>query len=266
MTARFHIDQALVPNTELALSDNAARHVQVLRLQPGAAITLFNGQGGEWQARIVAMGRKAVTARLLAHQPIEHELAWTVTLAIGMPANERMDGLVEKATELGVAAIQPLVCERSVLRLAGDRADRRAAHWQAVAAAACEQSGRNRLPAVAAPVLLRDWLAMLATPSAPRSPHAAHAAPPVPRRLLLSLAAGAAPLAAHLAGPGRPAAPATLTVLSGPEGGFSPAEMALAQAAGFCPVTLGPRVLRADTAPLAALAAIACFAALETAP
>ena len=262
MTARFHTDQALAPGTELALPDNAARHVQVLRLQPGAAITLFNGLGGEWQAEIVAMGRKAVTARLLTHQPTEHELAWPVTLAIGMPANERMDGLVEKATELGVAHFQPLVCERSVLRVSGERAERKAVHWQAVAAAACEQSGRNRVPAVAAPVLLRDWLATL---PALKGPTALDATTPVPHRLLLSLAPGAAPLAARLAGPGRLVGRCKLTVLSGPEGGFSPVELALAQAAGFCPVTLGPRVLRADTAPLAALAAIACFAALETA-
>ena len=276
MTPRFHTDQALAPGAELALPDNAARHVQVLRLQPGAAITLFNGLGGEWQAQIVAMGRKAVTVRLLAHQPSECELAWPVTLAVGMPANERMDGLVEKATELGVAQIQPLVCERSVLRLAGERAERKAAHWQAVAAAACEQSGRNRLPAVAAPVLLRDWLAALPAPARLATPPTLSTLPnpqglntlatPAPQRLLLSLAPGAAPLAASLAGLGRPGLRATITVLSGPEGGFSPAELALAQAAGFCPVSLGPRVLRADTAPLAALAAIACWAALETAP
>ena len=260
MTARFHTDQALAPGTELALPDSAARHVQVLRLQPGAAITLFNGLGGEWQAQIVAMGRKAVTVRLLAHQRIEHELAWPVTLAVGMPANERMDGLVEKATELGVAAIQPLVCERSVLRVAGDRAQRKAAHWQAVAAAACEQSGRNRLPTVAAPLLLRDWLAALPTLPTLNGQNTQHA--PAAQRLLLSLAPGAAPLAAGLVAPGWPGRQALITVLSGPEGGFSAAEMALAQAAGFCPVTLGPRVLRADTAPLAALAAIGCFAAL----
>ncbi len=266
MTARFHTDQALAPGTELALPDNAARHVQVLRLQPGAAITLFNGLGGEWQARIVAMGRKAVTVRLLTHQPTECELAWPVTLAIGMPANERMDGLVEKATELGVVAVQPLVCERSVLRVAGDRAERKAAHWQAVAVAACEQSGRNRVPAVAPPAVLRDWLAAL--PARPPPPPGRPDPPAASHRLLLSLAPSAQTLMAALAALARSAGAQPhppITILSGPEGGLSPAELALAEAAGFCPVTLGRRVLRADTAPLAALAVIACFTALETA-
>lgn len=155
MPPRLHVDSPLVAGAELALPDAASRHVQVLRLQPGAALTLFDGRGGEWSAEVLAIGRKTVSARVGMHRDVERELATPVTLALGMPANERMDGLVEKATELGVAAIQPLVCERSVLRLAGDRADRKAAHWQAIAVAACEQSGRNRVPQVAPVRLLR---------------------------------------------------------------------------------------------------------------
>ena len=204
MPPRLHIESFLATGAEIELPANASRHVQVLRLQPGAALTLFDGNGGEWSAEVLAMGRKHVSARVLVHQPIERELRTPVTLALGMPANERMDALVEKATELGVARIVPLVCERSVLRVAGERAERKAAHWQAVAVAACEQSGRNRVPADGA------------------------------------------------VGP--------VTVLSGPEGGFSAAELVAAAAAGFVPVTLGARVLRADTAPLATLA---CIAALE---
>jgi 16S rRNA (uracil1498-N3)-methyltransferase len=164
------------------------------------------------------------------------ELSVAVTLAVGVPANERMDTLVEKATELGVAAIQPLECERSVLRLAGERAARRREHWQAVAAAASEQCGRAVGPAVASPRRLDDWLAGL---------------PADGRRLLLSLAGDAVPWAAAGAPGG------FVTVLSGPEGGLAPEEEAAARAAGFQPVSLGPRVLRADTAPLALLAAIA---------
>ena len=243
MFPRIHIPMPLQAGAEIDLPANASRHVQVLRLQPGAALTLFDGHGGEWSAEVLAMGRKTVSARVLAHQPLERELNRPVTLALGMPANERMDALVEKATELGVARIVPLVCERSVLRVAGERAERKAAHWLAIAAAACEQSGRNRLPQIDAPQPLRDWLAAQATPSASQ-------------RLLLSLAEGALPLSAH-----RPLAGQPLQVLSGPEGGLSPAEQAAALAAGYLPVSLGLRVLRADTAPLAVLA---CMAIWET--
>ena len=242
MSARFHTDIPLQTGAELDLPHNAARHVQVLRLQPGDAITLFDGRGGQWQAEVLVMERKRVTARLLAHAPVECELATAVTLALGMPANERMDGLVEKATELGVAHIVPLVCERSVLRLDGERALRKAAHWQAITVAACEQSGRNRVPQVLVPVTLRAWLAGL-----PATDASAH-------RLQLSLAPGSQALAAMLAG--TTTAATSITLLSGPEGGLSAVEMALAEASGFLPVSLGPRVLRADTAPLAALALV----------
>ena len=198
------------------------------------------------------MGRREVTARVLTHQAIERELGCAVTLALGMPANERMDTLVEKATELGAAAIQPLVCERSVLRVAGDRAERKASHWQAVAIAACEQSGRNRVPVIAAPMPLRDWLDLAAGSARDE-------------RLMLSLEAAAQPLMRQLAAASTgqhaqgytEAACRRITVLSGPEGGLSPAEQQLALQHRFIPVSLGPRVLRADTAPLAALALLA---------
>jgi 16S rRNA (uracil1498-N3)-methyltransferase len=261
MPPRIHVDTPLSAGVLLALPPNAARHVQVLRLQPGAPLTLFDGQAGEWSAEVVEMGRKTVTAQVLAHHAVERELATSVTLALGMPANERMDGLVEKATELGVAAVQPLVCERSVLRVAGERAERKGAHWQAVAVAACEQSGRNRVPPIHRATGLREWLAGLA----------AQAAGPLPTtRLVLSLDADARGLLDTLvhqpaAGPRagqRPGASGAsgrppVLVLSGPEGGLSPAELAAARAAGFLPVTLGTRVLRADTAPLALLAVLA---------
>ena len=147
--------------------------------------------------------------------------------------------------------IAPLVCERSVLRVAGDRAERKAAHWQAIAVAACEQSGRNRVPLVAPPRTLRDWLAGLAPPNPPEL------------RLLLSLSPAAAPLARVLMDRPHNAA---VTALSGPEGGLSPAEIALAESLGFVPVSLGARVLRADTAPLAALSVIAALSARSAGP
>ena len=153
-----------------------------------------------------------------------------------MPANERMDTLVEKATELGVSAIQPLLCERSVLRLAGERAHKKVAHWQAVALAACEQSGRTRVPVVGPVCTLPQWLRERPAQATSRWMLGFHAARPV----------GAMTMA-----------PAGVVCLSGPEGGLSPDEEAAARAAGFAAVSLGPRVLRADTAPLALLAHLA---------
>ena len=241
MPPRIHVDTPLMAGAAFSLPAGASRHVQVLRLQPGDAVTLFDGSGGQWQAQLLEIGRKTVQARLLAHEPLERELHAPVTLALGMPANERMDSLVEKATELGAAHIVPLVCERSVLRLAGERAERRCAHWQAVAVAACAQSGRNRVPQIHPPQPLRDWLGAL---------------PVGGLRLVLSLGTSAQPLRTRLA---TAMAGAPIHLLSGPEGGLSPAEMAAAEAAGHQPTTLGARVLRADTAPLAALAVIAAL-------
>ncbi len=235
---------------ELQLSPGATRHAQVRRVQPGDLVLLFDGQGIDWPAQVLRVGRSAVVVRLVAGVAVDNELPWRVTLALGMPANERMDMVVEKATELGAAALQPLVCERSVLRLAGERAERKRAHWQAVAEAACEQCGRARVPVVAAVQTVADWLATLP----------AHGvAAPLPARLLLSLQADARPLA----GIAPPIAEqrGALIALSGPEGGLTPAEEAAARAAGFAPVALGPRVLRADTAPLALLAWLAVRAA-----
>ena len=225
------------------LPPGPTRHVQVLRLQPGDAITLFDGQGGEWQACIEQMGRSVVSVQLLSHQPADRELDFDVTIAMGMPANERMDSVVEKATELGVAFIQPLVCERSVLRLTGERADKKVAHWHAVAAAASEQCGRTRVLTVQPVRTLSAWLAGLA-------PGASGA---MGRRHVLSLRVSGHGIAAAQAGE-------PLLFLSGPEGGLSEAEEQAALEAGFQPLSLGPRVLRADTAPLAVLAALALSA------
>jgi 16S rRNA (uracil1498-N3)-methyltransferase len=235
---RIHIDHPLQPGTALALPPGAARHVQVLRLQPGDAVTLFNGAGGEWSARITQMGRNNVDVDVGSHHATEREAPRSVHLVLGMPANERMDWLVEKAAELGVASIQPLLTERTVLRLAGERAEKKRVHWQAVAVAACEQCGRNRVPQVYAPITLNDWSKTLGNE------------PASALRLLLSLRDSAQPLQAAAAAGG------PVLFLSGPEGGLSPAEEDAALAQGFVPVTLGSRVLRAETAPLAALAAL----------
>ena len=236
MPARFFVDRPLRPGEPFGLPAGVARHVQVLRLQPGAAITLFDGAGGEWAASVVQIGRSEVTVQLGTHAAVDRELGLSVTLALGMPANERMDGVVEKATELGARVIQPLLCERSVLRLAGERAQKKVAHWQAVALAASEQSGRTRVLQVAPVLSLSEWLRVL--PADDRT------------RWVLSFD-DAKPLASLT--PPR----AGVVSLSGPEGGLSPAEEALARDAGFAPVSLGARVLRADTAPLALLAHLA---------
>jgi 16S rRNA (uracil1498-N3)-methyltransferase len=238
---RFHCSVPLSAGASLALPPGAARHVQVLRMQPGDALTLFDGAGGEYTATVERMGRSDVAVTVGAHLPVEREAPRAVHLAVGMPANERMDWLVEKATELGVASIQPLATAHGVLRLSGERAEKKRAHWEAIAVAACEQCGRNRVPVIH-PV--QPFAAWLGTP--------AHAEPGA-LRLVLSLAEGTRGIAAletETAGAGA-------LVLSGPEGGLSGTEEQQAIASGFAPVTLGARVLRAETAALAALVALA---------
>ena len=234
MPPRFFVETPLTGSPpELTLAPGASRHVQVLRLQPGAALTLFDGTGDEWSAKLLRIGRSEVAVQLLSCMPVARELPFAVTLAVVMPTNDRMDGIVEKATELGVAVIQPLFSERSVLRLAVDRAEKKVAHWQGVAIAACEQSGRAVLPKIAPVLSLAAWLKQLGAPVADQ------------RRWLLSPTA-AQPIAAQ--------SPAAQTlVLSGPEGGLSPAEEQAARDQGFITLQLGPRILRADTAPLAVL-------------
>ena len=237
MTPRIYTDQALATGISISLPPVAARHIQVLRLQPGSGITLFNGHSeveGEFEAVVQSMGRSDVTVTVGDFRPTHNEAQRAVHLAIGMPANERMDWLVEKATELGVASIQPLMTERSVLRLSGERLEKKRAHWQGIAIAACEQCGRNRVPTVHAPSSLNDWLK--ASPDSNDM------------RLLASLQAASQALVKAIE------QSMSMTFLSGPEGGLSPLEESAAMAKGFAPVTLGPRVLRSETAPLACLA------------
>lgn len=231
---RFYCPAPLATGLALSLPAGAARHVQVLRMQPGDVITLFNGEGGEFDATVTRMGRSDVEVEVGEHRAVEREAARAVHLLAGITANDRMDWLVEKATELGVASITPLMAERSVLKLKGERADKKLAHWQGVAVAAAEQCGRNRVPTIHPAVTLNEWLK-----------HAAAG-----ERWVLSLSEGTRPLS-QMTGT------ASVTVLSGPEGGLSPTEEAAALSAGFVPVTLGPRVLRAETAPLAVLAVCA---------
>jgi 16S rRNA (uracil1498-N3)-methyltransferase len=244
VSIRLFVDTPLLAHSELSLPAAAARHAQVLRVQPGTVLTLFDGGGSDWPATILAMGRSDVRVRVGEPQVVQRELPWPVTLALGMPANERMDTVVEKATELGVAALAPLHTERSVLRLHGERAERKRSHWQGIVQAACEQCGRAVVPPVWPVRSLADWLRQ---------------APAADHHLLLSLRADAMPLAAGMGGRGM----GSLVLLSGPEGGLSSDEEDAARAQGYVPVALGPRVLRADTAPLAALAWLALLAQAE---
>lgn len=253
MGPRLYVDGNClgVDGQPFALDEGASRHVQVLRLQPGDGIRLFNGRGQEWAASVVEMGRKVVQVRLGAPVENDRELPVRVTLAVGMPANDRMDAVVEKATELGVHAIQPLVCARSVLRLDGDRAAKKVAHWQAVAVSASEQCGRAVVPQVLPVQSLANWLKQ------------DQAAPVAAHRGVLSLRDA---VAVHGWLTGRSAAGCTgagsgavvdWCFLNGPEGGLAPEEESLALAQGWTAVSLGKRVLRADTAPLAVLSVMA---------
>lgn len=253
---RFHCPVTLVTGSTITLGANAARHVQVLRLQPGDSITLFNGMRvsedptaehigpGEFSATITAIGRRDVQASVGRFHAVDREADREVHLVVGVPANERMDWLVEKATELGAAAIQPLMTARTVLRLDGERAHKKVAHWQNVAIAACEQCGRNRVPAILALASFDEW-----------SREVQGAETLEESRFMLSLQSTSRPLRECLQ-PNGPS-PKRHVLLSGPEGGLTDAEERAALHAGFRPVSLGPRVLRAETAALAALTLLA---------
>ena len=239
---RFHCPVSLRTGDTLSLPVGAARHVQVLRMQPSGEITLFSGgrDAGEFTAAITHMGRSDVRVLVGAHSAVEREPATQVHLIVGVPANDRMDWLVEKATELGVTSIQPVMTERSVLRLSGERADKKRAHWQAVAVAACEQCGRNQVPVVHEVLSLNVWLAL----QKENSETARYLLSLRPETQALNTLVGQSPENNTVAA----------TFLSGPEGGLSVAEEDAALAKGFQPVSLGNRVLRAETAALAALA------------
>ncbi len=231
---RFYLDQPLAPGARFSLPPGPARHAaRALRLAAGDAITLFNGRGGEYAARIERIHKDEVAVSIGGFADVERESPLRVMLAQGISSGERMDYTLQKAVELGVAAIQPIAAKRSVVKLAGERADKRIAHWQGVVASACEQCGRNQVPTVAPPLTLAHWLGQ----------HGAQ------RLLFLS------PLAeARLAD--LPAPSDVDCLVAGPEGGFEADEIAALNAAGALAVRLGPRVLRTETAALAALAAM----------
>ena len=233
MISRFHFPAALPAAGEIALPDALAHHaVRVLRLRDGERIVLFDGEGGEAEATLQVRG-KTVAATLAARRAVDRESPLQIVLVQALAASDKMDWVVQKAVELGVTAIQPVQAERSVLRLSGERADKRLAHWQQVAVSACEQSGRNRIPQVHPLQPLVPWLAAVRGE----------------RGYVLAPGGGTG-----FGGEARPEG--AVHVLIGPEGGWTEAELAACDAAGFRRVTLGPRVFRTETAGLAALAVL----------
>jgi len=230
---RVYVDAPLQPGTEQALPPEPAHHVaRVLRLKPGQSLTLFNGRGGQYAATIRAVDRNRVTVRIEAHEAVEHESPLAITLVQAIAGGRAMDYALQKAVELGVAAIVPITAERGKVRLDDKRARARLDHWQGGIAAACEQCGRNRLPELAPVTDLFAWLRQ--APAGPRL----LLDPESDRRLH------------ELADPG-----GRLALLAGPEGGFSSDERAASTDAGCTPVGLGPRVLRTETAAPAAITA-----------
>lgn len=235
MIARFHCPIPLSPGAIVDLPPEAAHHAaRVLRLAVGDTIQLFDGRGGEWCGRLLSVG-KTVAVALEFFDDGDREAPLRVTIAQALPAADKMDWIIQKGVELGAAAFRPLVAKRSVVRLSGERVGRRVDHWQNVAIAACEQCRRNRVPKVAEPVDLPQFLGEAAAQNDMR----------------LILAPGAAARLAEL-----PRPTGTVTLLIGPEGGFEDGELAAAAFAGFQAASLGPRVLRTETAALAALAAM----------
>lgn len=235
-TPRFHLPLTLAPGGRVALPDDIAHHaLRVLRLRDGDDIIVFNGDHGQFRATLSVQTRDLALALISTPEPCLTEPAGRITLVQGLPSGDKMDWIVEKAVELGVHAIVPIAADRSVLRLSGERLEKRVRHWQRVAQAACEQSGRIRIPQVSAPVSLATWLQAPVGRPLLCHPHATQGLTPYLRSQ-----------------PGLDA----LSLLIGPEGGWSDEELAQATRAGVDTVRFGARVLRTETAGLALLAAV----------
>ena len=232
MVPRFYVADALRAGGVLTLSEDAAHHaIRVLRLREGDDVTLFNGRGGEFAARIASIQRLRMLVDVLQHRAVEREAPLRVTLVQGVSSGERMDFTVRKAVELGVAEVHPVLAAASVARPKGERAAARHEHWQRIAIAACEQCGRNRIPTVLPLVPLADYRAGAGV------------------KLLLSPASELSLSKAGLRGE-------EFVLAAGPEAGFNAEEEAALVEQGFLPLRLGPRVLRTETAALAALSAL----------
>lgn len=232
---RFFCSEKLAPGATVRLPERAAQHAQrVLRMQAGDALTLFNGDGHNYSGELIRVGKDEVSAKIAGQSAAQNESPLRVTLAQAISSGDRMDFTLQKAVELGIDAIQPLATERSVVKLSGERAEKRREHWQNVVISACEQSGRAVVPAVAAPMPFTHWLGQPAD---------------FAQKIMLSPSAEQ-----NLHDLPQPTGPVCLLI--GCEGGFSPQEMQAAASCGYTPVRLGARVLRTESAALAALAAL----------
>ena len=228
---RIYTAQPLRGNTRIKLEPVPSAHIaRVLRMREGDKLTLFNGEGGEYLAVIAAIDKKKVMVATGAHQALELESSLGIHLGIAISRGDRMDWIVQKATELGVEALTPLFTERTEVKLADHRAAKKIRHWQQIAISACEQCGRNRLPVIAGLQELGNWLASTKAE----------------RKFVLHHRADSIGGASDK--------PASIALLVGPEGGLSDYEISAAEQAGFQSLRLGPRVLRTETAPLAAIA------------
>ena len=232
---RFYCPQPLAIGASIVLPEQVAHHVQVVRLAIGEHITLFNGEGGEYTATLSSIEKKRVSAEIKAFSPREVELPYALTLAQALPESSKMDWIIEKAVELGAAAIQPLAAQRCVVKLSAERAQKRQTHWQGIVIAASEQSGRNRLAHLGELSDFQAWIGQ-------QDLH---------RRILLSPHA-----TQSLVDWARHHPPQAVTLMIGPEGGFTAQEEDTARAHGALSFSMGPRVLRTETAGLAALAAL----------
>jgi 16S rRNA (uracil1498-N3)-methyltransferase len=232
---RFYCPVPLAIGSAISLPETIAHHMHVLRLPVGESITLFNGEGGEYTATLISIEKKRATAEVKAFSPREVELPYSVTIAQALPEGSKIDWIIEKAVELGAAAFQPIAAQRCVVRLSTDRAAKKLEHWRGIVTAAAEQSGRNRLLHVGEPMDFEDWIGQ-------QNLHV---------RIMLSPRAGQS-----LSDWARHHPPQAVALLIGPEGGFSDQEERAAAAQGVLPLSIGPRVLRTETAALAALAAL----------
>ena len=235
---RFHIPQPLAVGQLVTLPDTVAHHIQVLRLAQGELITLFNGEGGEYSATLVQIERRSATVEIKAHHARDVELPFAVTLAQALPEGTKMDWIIEKAIELGVSGFQPLAAQRCVVRLSAERAEKKMGHWRGIIESASEQSGRNRLARLAPLQDYKQWITQ-------QDMH---------RRIILTPRAQQS-----LPDWARHHGAQAVTLVIGPEGGLSEQEEELALRHGALPLAMGPRILRTETAALAAVGALSAI-------